>query len=214
MAGRVIVVAQQKGGAGKTTLAANLAVDMAARGLTTAIVDSDPQGSLGRWFMARRTTRDAQEGDIAFSTSSAWGVAYEAEKLRAAHDIVIVDTPPKIDADLRPALREADLVLVPVSASAIDLWATGGVLDLAAREERAALLVLNRARAGTRLADRMRAALSELNAPVARTVIGNRVALAEVMEHGLAVAEAGAKAATARSEIHELGDEILELLTP
>lgn len=212
MAGHVIVVAQQKGGAGKTTLAANLAVDMGARGLGTAIVDSDPQGSLGRWFMARRASLGDTAGGLAFATSSAWGIAYEAEKLRASHDIVIVDTPPKIDADLRPALREADLVLVPVSASAVDLWATGGVLDLAAREERPALLVLNRARAGTRLADRIRAALADFDAPVARTIIGNRVALAEVMERGLAVTEAGAKAATAAAEIRALADEVLARL--
>ena len=45
------------------------------------------------------------------------GVGYEVDKLRRSHDIVIVDTPPKADSDLRPALRAADLILVPLSAS-------------------------------------------------------------------------------------------------
>jgi chromosome partitioning protein len=112
MAGRVITVAQQKGGSGKTTIAVNLAVAFLRQGHTVALLDTDPQGSLGRWFMARR---DLDRVMPEFSTASAWGVSYECEKLRRQVDYVIVDTPPKVDADLRPALREADLVLVPVA---------------------------------------------------------------------------------------------------
>ncbi len=105
--GKVVTLAQQKGGSGKTTVAANLAVALAGRGLRVAMVDTDPQGSLGRWFLARRA-RPGGAG-LEFSTASAWGVSFECEKLRRQADVVIVDTPPKVDADLRPALREADL---------------------------------------------------------------------------------------------------------
>jgi hypothetical protein len=89
--------------------------------------------------------------DLGFSTASAWGVSYECDKLRRSFDFVIVDTPPKVDADLRPALREADLVIVPVSASQVDVWATESVLDLAKREGRPVMIVLNRAKQGTRV---------------------------------------------------------------
>ena len=126
--GKVITVAQQKGGAGKTTLAVTLAGVFVRQGLSVALLDSDPQGTLGRWFMTRLERLGAP--DLEFSTASAWGVGYEVRKLRSSHDIVIIDTPPKADSDLRPALREADLVLVPVTASHVDLWATDGVLDL------------------------------------------------------------------------------------
>ena len=105
--GKVLCVAQQKGGSGKTTIAANLAVEFRRRGLKVALLDTDPQGSLGRWFMARR--QRLGEAGMEFSTASAWGVGYECEKLKKVADIVIVDTPPKVDADLRPALREAGL---------------------------------------------------------------------------------------------------------
>ncbi|MCX7644407.1 MAG: ParA family protein [Rhodobacteraceae bacterium] len=201
--GHVIALAQQKGGSGKTTLAANLAVAFARRGQSVALLDTDPQGSLGRWFMARRERGDP---GMAFSTASAWGVGYECEKLRGAHDWVIVDTPPKVDADLRPALRESSLVVVPVAMSQVDLWATEAVLDLARRERRPALIVLNRARAGTRLAGEIAAGISALDAGRAATVLGNRVVYAEALGRGLGALEAGRGAWTA--EVEALADEI------
>ncbi len=210
MTGKVLTIAQQKGGSGKTTLAANIALAYAARGMSVALLDTDPQGSLGRWFMARRERTDGAEG-IAFGTSSAWGISYECEKLRKLHDLVIIDTPPKIDADLRPALRESDLVVVPLATSQVDLWATEGVLELAARERRAVLIVLNRASARGRLTGRMAEAARTLDADVAETQIGNRVAFAETLGEGRGVAEV-ARNSPAAQEIAALVDEIDALI--
>lgn len=208
MAGKVIAVAQQKGGSGKTTIAVNLAVAFLKRGSTVALLDTDPQGSLGRWFMARRE-RGLSDG-LEFSTSSAWGVAYECEKLKRDADFVIIDTPPKVDADLRPALREADLILVPVASSHVDLWATEGVLDLAARERKAAWLVMNRTRTGTRLGTDVARAAGELNAGVTSAGLANRVVYAESLGLGLGAIEAGRSVAAA--EVTALAEEILALL--
>ena len=208
MPGKVIAVVQQKGGSGKTTLAVNLAVSCLRRGLTVALLDTDPQGSLGRWFMARRERLG--EAGMEFSTSSAWGVSYECEKLKRSADIVIVDTPPKVDADLRPALREADLILVPVASSHVDLWATEGVLDLAARERKSAWLVLNRVRSGTRLAEDVARAAADMTAELATARLANRVVYAETLGQGLGAEEAGAKGV--RAEVATLTDEVLHLL--
>ena len=202
----VITVAQQKGGSGKTTVTAHLACELARRGRRVALIDTDPQGSLGRWFMLRFDRTSGVLGDLAFSTSSAWGVTYECAKQKAM-DYILIDTPPKIDSDLKPALKAADMVLVPVAASEVDLWATEGVLDLALREKRRPLAVLNRARSHTRLTDKVRAALAELEADPAETVLAQRQAYAEALGRGQGVCEyPGAKAAA--DEVARLADEV------
>lgn len=204
----VITIAQQKGGSGKTTLAATLAVEFVRRGLKVALLDTDPQGSLGRWFMTRR---DRGITDMEFSTASAWGVGYEVEKLRKTSDVVVIDTPPKIDSDLRPALREASLVLVPVATSHLDLWATEGVLDLAARVGKPAVLVMNRVKAGTRLAATVADEASKMTADIAAAQLGQRTAFAETLGQGLGVSD-GPRGA-ARDEAEALAREVLTRLT-
>jgi len=204
----VLTIAQQKGGSGKTTLAVNLAVQFRLMDQRVALIDTDPQGSLGRWFMARR---DAGVTDMDFTTASAWGVGYEVEKLKKTNDIVIIDTPPKIDSDLRPALREADLILVPVSSSMLDLWATDGVLDMAARVGKSAIIVLNRCSSGTRLAQEIAAAAAALHPDIATSTLGQRTAFAATLGHGQGVGETGKSAAQA--EIRALAQELIARLS-
>jgi chromosome partitioning protein len=193
----VLTIAQQKGGSGKTTLAVNLAVQFRLMNQRVALLDTDPQGSLGRWFMTRRA---AGVSDMDFTTSSAWGVGYEVEKLKKTNDIVIIDTPPKIDSDLRPSLREASLILVPVSSSMLDLWATDGVLDLAARVGKPSIIVLNRCSSGTRLAQEIAIAAADLHPDIATATLG----------HGQGVAETGKS--TAQAEVSALAQELMSRL--
>jgi chromosome partitioning protein len=205
----VLTIAQQKGGSGKTTLAVNLATAFLAAGQRVALLDTDPQGSLGRWFLQRRERLGA--ADMEFSTASAWGVGYEAEKLRKTNDIVLIDTPPKIDSDLRPALREADLILVPVASSHVDLWATDGVLDLAARVGKPSIIILNRCKAGTRLAEEIATAAALLNPDVAAARLGQRIVFAETLGQGLGAVETGRS--PARTEVEALAAEIMSRLS-
>lgn len=206
--GHVITIAQQKGGAGKTTLAVNLAVGFAKAGKSVALMDTDPQGSAGRWFMTRLETMETP--DIEFSTASAWGVTYEVRKLADAHDIVIIDTPPKADSDLRPALRASDLVLVPVATSHLDLWAVEMVLYLAERERKPAMIVMTRNRAGTRLAADVASKAGELDAIVATAPMANRVVYAETLGKGQAALEA--PKGPAHDEVKRLVTEVQTML--
>jgi len=139
----VITVAQQKGGAGKTTLAANLAASLAAE-QRVAVLDTDPQRSLARWH-ALRTARSGAVAAITLSERAGWRLPAEIERLGRSHDILIVDSPPQIDTDARLAIRAADLVLVPLQPSPPDLWAAEGTLALALGEKRKVRLLLNRA---------------------------------------------------------------------
>jgi chromosome partitioning protein len=210
MTGQVITVAQQKGGSGKTTMAVNLGLGFHQMGKSVAFVDLDPQGSLGRWFMTRADTAPDKIENMEFATSSAWGISYEVRKLSDSYDIVIVDTPPKADSDLRPALRVADLVVVPVAVSHVDLWATEGVLDLAQRENRDTLLVMNRTRAGTRLGAEVAQAAEQMQARIASSGLANRVVYAESLGLGLGAAEM--PRGPARDELASLTAEVAEVL--
>lgn len=205
--GQVITVAQQKGGSGKTTVAVNLAVALARAGRQVAVLDTDPQGSMGRWFMTRE---EAGDPGMEFGTASAWGAGYECKKMRKSCDYVIVDTPPKVDSDLRPVLRESALVLVPVATSQVDLWALDSILELAERVDVPALVVLNRFKAGTHVSDDVVRALEERGVARAATVLGNRVVYAESLGVGKGVLEMGRGAWT--TEIEALRDEVSDLV--
>ncbi|HET6306380.1 MAG TPA: ParA family protein, partial [Rhodopila sp.] len=135
----VITVAQQKGGTGKTTLAANLAAALAAS-RSVALLDIDPQHTLTRWHALRPATA----AKLSFSNVSGWRLTTRLDQLKATHDVVLIDSPPQIDTDARLAIRAATLVLVPVQPSPPDIWAAQGTIALAAAEHRPAALVLNR----------------------------------------------------------------------
>lgn len=191
----VITVAQQKGGAGKSTLVVNLAAALAAA-RQVAVLDIDPQHSLARWH-AIRLARTAPAAALTFSDLSGWRLAGELDRLRRAHDVVLIDSPPVIDADSRRAIRGADLVAVPVQPSPPDIWAAEGTLKLAAQEKRPACLILNRVPTGSRLLDATDRELRARGLAVLPAMLGNRAVFSHAFADGLGVTEAAPRSQAA-----------------
>lgn len=211
MTGKVFTVAQQKGGAGKTTLAAHLAIAWTQLGYKVATVDIDPQGSLTRWHAVRAEATGGQPG-FTHVQITGWRTQAEVEKLARAHDIVVIDSPPHAQTEARIAVRAATLVIAPVQPSPMDLWAVHPTIDLAAQEKRRLLLVLNRVPPRARIADELIAKVHDLVDPpaveLATAQVGNRTAYAGTLMTGLSVTEAARKTQAA-AEMQALAEEIL-----
>lgn len=208
MVARIITVAQQKGGAGKTTLAAHLAVAWASGKRRVAIVDIDPQGSLTQWYNLRSRVLGEDETNLTFAAISGWRVRSEIDRLRHSHDLIIVDSPPHTDAEARTAIRAADLVVVPLQPSPMDVWATSATIQICKQERVPVKMVLNRVHPQAKLTQ----AISGEMVGLAGSRFGNRVIFAGSLLHGLGVTEAD-KNSTAAEEVRALGKEILDYLS-
>jgi chromosome partitioning protein len=209
MPGLIVTLAQQKGGSDKTTVAAHLAVAYAVAGHAVAILDVDPQGSLGEWFERREARLGEGETGLAFRTASGWGARREARNLSRDYEIVIVDTPPKSDLELRPAIEAASVIVIPVQPTPVDLWATEPTLAMIARAEKASLLVLNRVVRRTLLTGEIAAAVGQLGHAVADAQLGSRVAFAASIGEGRTVLET-APSGPAAAEVDALAREVLQ----
>ena len=210
MPGSIITVAQQKGGSGKTTLASHLAVAWAfAAGRTVALLDVDPQGSLGEWLERREQRLGEDRTGFTFRTASGWGVRRESRALARDYDLVIVDTPPQADRDIRNAMELAALVLVPVQPTPADLWSTEATLGLAERESVTAIMVLNRVPPRARLTEEVTGKLKDYGAAMAEAHLGNRVAFAESIGVGSTALEM-LRSSPAAAEVKALSEELLK----
>jgi chromosome partitioning protein len=201
----ILTIAQQKGGAGKTMLAANLAAAWAPNHRVT-LLDIDPQRSLSRWHKLRGAGLPA----LGFSDVSGWRLRGELDRLAGAADILIVDTPPQIDSDAAGAVRAASLVLIPVQPSMPDLWATEGTLKLATAERRPVAILLNRTPAKSALRTRVETAFTKAGLPLLPMVLGDRRGFAQAFAQGMGVTEASPRSVAAM-ELSALADAILEI---
>ena len=208
MLSKVITICQQKGGTGKTTLAVHLALAFAKlHNLKIAIIDTDPQGSLGKWFVVRSEKKVSNE-NLTFKTASLWGAQYESKTLKKDHDIVIIDTPPKIESDARPSIEAADLVLIPVTPSHVDFWATEAIIEIAKKAEKKIFIQINRANERSKLVKKTHEYIKSINVKSTNTLIGHRQIYASSMGEGKTAIEKQRKS-NAVEEIKKLSEQIL-----
>jgi chromosome partitioning protein len=122
---KVLSILGQKGGTGKTTIALALAVRAVQKGLNVAVLDLDTQGSARKW--AKRRAGETP----AVARRDPFELAETIETLaKGGADLVIIDTPGKIEAAATAATKAADFVLIPVRPTALDIDALDGLNDL------------------------------------------------------------------------------------
>ena len=195
---KVLVLASQKGGAGKTTIAAHVGVaaELADAG-PVVLIDTDPQGSLSAWW----NSREADTPALASTT-----LAELPEKLaalaQAGFKLAVIDTPPAITEAIRDVVKLADLVLIPTRPSPHDLRAVGSTVDIAQEVARPFAFVVTQAKPTARLTVQAVAALSAHGA-VAPAIVHDRVDYAASMVDGRTVQETDPKGRSAE-EIRQL----------
>jgi chromosome partitioning protein len=137
---KVVVLAASKGGAGKTTIAAALAVRACKESEAVALVDLDPQQSLARWGELRGAGRVPQ----LLTGVDVPSLGVEAARAKGC-EWVFIDTPPAFLSTIEPAIGLADLVVIPVRASALDVEAVEPVVELCRTQQVPFVFVINAA---------------------------------------------------------------------
>lgn len=202
----IITIAQQKGGAGKTTLAVQLATAMRRAGKSVAVVDIDPQASLTAWMRLREhEAREAAE--LRFSMVGGWRLGVELDRLKREVERIVVDSPPHAESDAKGAIKAADLVLVPCQPSPLDIWASKSTLDIAINDGKPTALVLNRVPPRGRSFDEALESIAERGYAALSARLGNRQAFVTSLGRGLGVVESEPRSAAAH-EVEALVAEV------
>lgn len=212
---KIIGFIQVKGGAGRSTLATNLA-GMIADKRKVALIDCDmPQGTSASWASIR--SAESKAGNLTIATASNHlEMVEQVARLNDDHDAIVIDSPPRIAEMTRAALILSDLCLIPLGASAAEIWATGDLLQTIEQAKAHkpgvdARIVWNRYRRATRSAHELSDAVKhELDVKEMKTRIGYRVAYSEALARGMTVMEWPDK--SARKEMQDLGREVSKLI--
>ncbi len=207
---QVIAVLNQKGGAGKTTIATHLARALQLDGADVLLVDSDPQGSARDWAAVREDQpvpvvgidRPTIERDL---------------KSVARKDFVVIDGAPQAHDLAVSAMKAADCVLIPVQPSPYDIWATSDLVDLVKQRieltdgKLKAAFVVSRAIKGTKIGAEVTEALAGYSLPILQTRITQRVIYPSSAASGTTVIDQE-PTSEAAEEIRALAEEVRRFL--
>ena len=202
----IVSFVNQKGGVGKTTSAINFAASLKRKNYKLLFIDADPQGSATQWH--------AVENNTAFEVMHHPQpiTREEIEILFEDYDYLIIDAPPAISDITRSILAVAQLSIVPLSPSSLDIWSCKGTLEMidSVREENPELdvkLLINRKIPGTRVGRQARESIGVFDMDILDTELCQRVAYIDAMTSGVSVMQyaPGSKAA---GEIEALCEEV------
>jgi len=210
---KIIGIVQVKGGAGRSTVSTNLAATLSKQS-TTALIDCDiPQGTSASWYALR--SADNKAGNLMIATASDHKQMVEQiQTLSNRADYIVLDAPPRIAEVTRAMLMLAELIIIPVGATAAELWATSDLLETISeaqksRPQLAYRLLWNKYRHVTKSAKELSGEV-ELEAPTLSTRLGFRVAYGDALANGLSVTEYRDR--KAKQEVTDLTNEIIKIL--
>ncbi len=183
---RVVAVATVKGGSGKTTIAMCIAAHWLYSGLSTAVIDTDPQRSARRWAFAG-SELEIMRIDVCDAHDGAAVMARVEELERAGFERIVIDTPGFRSPALFGALDRADLALVPVRPSPVDFEVAADTVDLLGAVQLDRIgdrplhvrMVLSQVSPRTVIARHMRQELKSAGYPLMDAELSIRVAYAE-----------------------------------
>ncbi|MEO0500638.1 MAG: ParA family protein [Pseudomonadota bacterium] len=203
---RVLAIASQKGGSGKTTLSGHLAVQAERAGAgPVVLIDIDPQGSLADWWNERENDAPA------FAQTTVARLATDLESLRQqGFKLAVIDTPPAITVAIQSVLSVAELVVIPTRPSPHDLRAAGATVDLCDRAGKPLIFVINAATPRAKITYEAAVALSQ-HGTLAPVTLHHRTDYAASMIDGRTVMEVDPTCRSA-AEIEELWTYVADRL--
>jgi chromosome partitioning protein len=198
---KVLTVANRKGGAGKSTCAAHLAVEAANAGYKIILIDLDPQQTLEGWWNKR------EKDDIDLMEVKSLNLSDQISKLSSSgFDLCIVDTPGDASENAKAGINIADLVVIPSKPTAPDLSAIGRTISMVEEAGKKFVFVITQGMVNTNLGFQASSALSGFG-KVAPAIIANRASYARAMGCGDSASSEDKKAA---EEISKVWDFVKE----
>ena len=214
MSAKIIAVANQKGGVGKSTVSMLLAGTLARADYKVLVVDSDPQGTASQWS----STSDTSVFPASVISLAGMGskLHREVQKHVENYDLVIIDCPPSVEQQSQSALLIADIAIIPLPPSPPVLWGSRGIKLLiekaqAVNPDLRGFILLNKVKR-TALSRDIQELLADFGLPVLKNSLRELTAYEEASALGCTVQELGSSARVARDLVDELAKEILDLL--
>jgi chromosome partitioning protein len=212
---RIVGIIQTKGGAGRSTFATNLAAHFSFQAPTTLIDCDLPQGTSSSWYALRQAELSSQNLLLA-KAHTHLELIQKTKEHSAVSRYLVIDGPPRLAEMTRTIMILSDLSLIPLGASAAEIWSTTDLLQTLDEARRYkpdvdARLVWTRFRAQTREAQELKDAVQKgLKFKELQARLGYRVAFSEALARGLSVEECADP--NAREEAIKLAEEVKRIL--